>query len=554
MFASKNNPININTMKNIDNLLKNIQTFSNELESLKTEYKNNEKNIFHAIVDNSQHTIMVIQNNTIKYINPSGYSMLGYDFAASVTGKDILSLIHEHDEMQLFEYLAQERPIKKGPFELRYVKNNKAVVYTETVLVPFLYKKRMATLLFSNDITHHKNNLHRISKSEERLRMIFENAPLGIYQTTPGGKFIDVNPTLAKMLGFSSAHETVETIKDIGKEIYLRQSERHKIIKNTILENNIYKYETVLKKQDGKHFIANIYCRPVKDEHGNPKYLEGMVEDITQQKNAKAALKASEKKYRLLYHNAPLPYQSLDQDKKIIDVNPAWLNALGYKQEEVIGKPFFNFLHPDYKNNFKEKCDEFNETGKAMNTIFPIKKANAAYILVSFTGIVDYDINNNTSCYYCVFRDITEEKRKEKQNKQMVADALYINQKNKILEEINETLNNICARNKTISTKDLSPVFELISNNIKADKDWLLLKNHFEALHKDFFNNIINKHPDLTQNDLRHCACIKMNFSTKEIARMNNVKPTTIQNSRVRLKKKLGLSGSVDLRQYILGF
>ncbi len=554
MFASKNNPININTMKNIDNLLKNIQTFSNELESLKTEYKNNEKNIFHAIVDNSQHTIMVIQNNIIKYINPSGYGMLGYDFAASVTGKDILSLIHEHDEMQLFEYLNQERPIKKGPFELRYVKNNKAVVYTETVLVPFLYKKRMATLLFSNDITHHKNNLHRISKSEERLRMIFENAPLGIYQTTPGGKFIDVNPTLAKMLGFSSAHETVETIKDIGKEIYLRQSERHKIIKNTILENNIYKYETVLKKQDGKHFIANIYCRPVKDEHGNPKYLEGMVEDITQQKNAKAALKASEKKYRLLYHNAPLPYQSLDQDKKIIDVNPAWLTALEYKREEVIGKPFFSLLHPDYKKSFNEICDELTETGKAMNTIFPIKKASAAYMLVSFTGVVDYDINNNTSCYYCVFRDITEEKRKEKQNKQMAADALYINQKNKILEEINETLNNICARHKTISTKDLSPVFELISNNIKADKDWLLLKNHFEALHKDFFNNIINKHPDLTQNDLRHCACIKMNFSTKEIARMNNVKPTSIQNSRVRLKKKLGLSGSVDLRQYILGF
>jgi DNA-binding CsgD family transcriptional regulator len=74
------------------------------------------------------------------------------------------------------------------------------------------------------------------------------------------------------------------------------------------------------------------------------------------------------------------------------------------------------------------------------------------------------------------------------------------------------------------------------------DKHWNIFKDNFENLNTGFFGKLSNSHPGLTQQDLKHCALIKMNLETKEIATLFNIKPSSVQMSRVRLKKKLGLS------------
>jgi hypothetical protein len=77
---------------------------------------------------------------------------------------------------------------------------------------------------------------------------------------------------------------------------------------------------------------------------------------------------------------------------------------------------------------------------------------------------------------------------------------------------------------------------------------------NFEEVHPDFFSKLKKAHPALSSNDIKHCACIKMNFETKEIARFFNIKASSVQIGRVRLKKKMNLSDEVDLRSYILNF
>ncbi len=69
---------------------------------------------------------------------------------------------------------------------------------------------------------------------------------------------------------------------------------------------------------------------------------------------AEEAVRTSEEKFRLLYDNAPLPYQSLDEDGCFNDVNPSWLTILGYERDEVIGENYADFLHPDWKHQFIE--------------------------------------------------------------------------------------------------------------------------------------------------------------------------------------------------------
>lgn len=73
-------------------------------------------------------------------------------------------------------------------------------------------------------------------------------------------------------------------------------------------------------------------------------------------------LKEKEKKFRLLYYKAPLAYQLLDEDCYIIDVNQAWINALGYSLNEVIGHHFAEFLFYDGRE-FKDNWEHFKETG-----------------------------------------------------------------------------------------------------------------------------------------------------------------------------------------------
>ncbi len=74
-------------------------------------------------------------------------------------------------------------------------------------------------------------------------------------------------------------------------------------------------------------------------------------------------LQEGEEKYRALYNNVPLSYQSLDENGFFLDVNPQWLETLGYDRQEVIGRWFGDFLHTDFVDVFKKNFPEFKRRG-----------------------------------------------------------------------------------------------------------------------------------------------------------------------------------------------
>jgi hypothetical protein len=162
---------------------------------------------------------------------------------------------------------------------------------------------------------------------------------------------------------------------------------------------------------------------------------------------------------------------------------------------------------------------------------------------------------NNQEYVQTVIMDVTSDIMRVKKQKQVAADALYISQKNTILSDIESSLS------KTLMGSRLKPfsaefdnIFETINGYKQFDKDWSMFTATFEEVHPGFFRRLKNTHPSLSLNDIRHCACIKMNLGTKEIARFFNIKAPSVQISRVRLKKKMGLTDSTDLRSYILKY
>jgi len=125
------------------------------------------------------------------------------------------------------------------------------------------------------------------------------------------------------------------------------------------------------------------------------------------------ALKESEEKYKSLYENAPLSYQSLNEDGSFRDVNPAWLQTLGYQREEVIGKFYADFLHPDWKAHFETNFPAFKKCGYVHDVQFKIRHKDGHYLDISFEGCIGYLPDGSFKQTYCVFQDIIERRKAE---------------------------------------------------------------------------------------------------------------------------------------------
>jgi len=141
------------------------------------------------------------------------------------------------------------------------------------------------------DITERKRAEDALRESEKRYRNIFENATEGIFQSTPGGHYLSVNPAFARMHGFSSPEEMIREVQDIARQLYANPQERQEI--NRLLQGPgaVKDFEAQFRRKDGTQLWGSINARAVRDASGNVLYYEGTAQDITERKRAEEALR-----------------------------------------------------------------------------------------------------------------------------------------------------------------------------------------------------------------------------------------------------------------------
>jgi PAS domain S-box-containing protein len=125
------------------------------------------------------------------------------------------------------------------------------------------------------------------------------------------------------------------------------------------------------------------------------------------------ALRESEERFRLLYENAPLAYQSLDENGCLLEVNQAWLDALGYSREEVFGKWVGAFLAPEYLDRLKGNFPKFKAAGEIHGAEFVMLRKNGSRITVEVDGRIGHDRQGQFKQTHCILHDVTERKQTE---------------------------------------------------------------------------------------------------------------------------------------------
>lgn len=150
------------------------------------------------------------------------------------------------------------------------------------------------------------------------------------------------------------------------------------------------------------------------------------------------------------------------------------------------------------------------------------------------------------------YRLITELKETEidAKNRELSSMATNAINKNKMLETLIEKLQELklMAKDESSTIKELE---KMISKGFNLDEDWNAFQKHFDSVHPQFFDKLNHRFPHLSSNDLRNCAYIRMNLSTKEVSILMNITPKSAKMNRYRLKKKLGLSEEEDLKNYL---
>jgi hypothetical protein len=241
------------------------------------------------------------------------------------------------------------------------------------------------------------------------------------------------------------------------------------------------------------------------------------------------------------------------------------MELIGFKDYQVLNNLIHNINSDrkllEYKLNLfavEKALNEKNDEIRFMKLKYTTNKnifliiiglLSVSVILLLVLLIISWKKNHEIILKHRLLEKETEEKSKELIN---ISLSLL-----KIKQFISSLLDDL-KRVQKDADPDRQIQIEKLINRIEfykhSEEDWERLKMHFDSVHSGFFARLKNKYPELTQAELRHCAYIKLQMFTSEIAQMLNIDNKSVQASRYRIKKKMQLPPEVDLKKFLEDF
>lgn len=183
------------------------------------------------------------------------------------------------------------------------------------------------------DVTEQKKSAMILKQTEEKYRRIFENALEGIFQSTPEGQYISVNPALAHLYGYDSPEDLIQSLRNINNQIYVHPERRKELVRLMQEQGFVSGFESEVYCKDGSIIWITENARSVYDSQGNLAYYQGFVENISSRKKAEEERKKFIEELFELNCNLEI---SLETELKLTDASTRFvpnefLSFLGYE-------------------------------------------------------------------------------------------------------------------------------------------------------------------------------------------------------------------------------
>ncbi|WP_052812934.1 PAS domain S-box protein [Desulfonatronum thioautotrophicum] len=176
---------------------------------------------------------------------------------------------------------------------------------------------------------------------------ILDHAPIGIFKTTPDGRFLYANQALANMYGYVTPQDLVASVQNIAAELFADPQDGSALSRLLATDGMVKNYACEHLRQDGARFWASGSIRTVYAEDGSVSHYQGFVADITERNQKEAALRLSETQFRNAFKHSAIGMALVSPEGKWLKVNTSISAMFGYTEEELLRKTFQDITHPE---------------------------------------------------------------------------------------------------------------------------------------------------------------------------------------------------------------
>ncbi|MGM0504637.1 MAG: PAS domain S-box protein [Bacteroidota bacterium] len=401
--------INHKTLKKVETDYQKRAKAENELKKSETIRK--------KIFESSSIPMVIMDAEYFEFVdlNDAAVEIYGYDTRDDVVGKTQVDVSADYQHggelsgnklKKIIEKANQEGTLT---FEWLHQRPNGECWDAEVHLLSFEFENKLYIQYSLVDITERKRAKDALAKSERRFRSIFENAQVGIYQSTTDGEILQANPALLEILGYDDIESLFK--RNLTKDKYFVDKSRKEFMKEIQKKGFVKDFKTEWLKNNGEKIIIRENARIVKDSDGNIKYFEGFVVDITERERVMKALAESEEKYREMTELLPVAIWEINLNGICTYTNKVGFQIHGYTPDDLVkGINVLDLIIPEQRdyaaNTLKKRLNGFVSHG---DEYIALRKDGTTFPAKIYTSVIYH--NKKPVGFIGVTIDITETKK-----------------------------------------------------------------------------------------------------------------------------------------------
>ncbi|MFN3701346.1 MAG: PAS domain-containing sensor histidine kinase [Alphaproteobacteria bacterium] len=279
--------------KVLENKNKDLVTQIQETERLNIVLRQSEKEN-RAIIDSVSDIIFETNIEGELVFLSGAWKKITGEAPEKFYGTELFSLLHPLDQkqqMQDFDQLVKgQRTSSRSFTRLRMQDGTFRAAEIAMSMIRQDQNRNLRVVGTFTDVEERRRAERALSEAEKKYRTIVENAAGGIYQLTPEGIYLSANPSMARILGYSSPEQILREVKNAFKMVYCCDREDIEGFSLSASSSDLYNHEIQIRRTDDTKIWVSENIRAVRDQNGRVLYFEGSIENIEQRKKFEIGL------------------------------------------------------------------------------------------------------------------------------------------------------------------------------------------------------------------------------------------------------------------------